>query len=410
MSRASATAAVLVADEASWGEDSSSYDLRLAVRGEVNAETAWQQTKIDSERTTQLLSDYTHPIRGPHSGSFTTPIWLPGHGAAITGAATADDHENVLGYVIGNTNASTSGTTVNGSSTTTSLAVAAASGIPAGSLITVGVKGDGRGDGQAAVVSSHGSSTIALLTALPAAPESGDVVYAMVVNHPWETPSSAAITSVRMAALSANRVSEMRGCWPRSLTFEGLNPGELPGASIEWGVSYPVDSTETFPSSTAMDTHNPAPCAGGSLFFQARGTTTRQTYDIREFGVTIGLGTQEKRGPGGLNTFQDIIGAVRGKQTVTATFVVDTGNASASPTWPGRWDSDSQDYHLLWTGNGAAAGQRLAFYMPNCCIVDRRPSQFSRSGINSERITVMGKTGLTTTSELTLSAWRLGSG
>jgi hypothetical protein len=410
MSRASALGAVLFADEAAWGEDVSTYDARVAVIGQVDA-SGLEHAKVDSDRTTQHLSDYTHPIRTVQGGTVRTRLYVPGHGSATTGAMSLDDHETLLGYAVGNASASASGTTVSGGgSTATSLTVAAAAGFAPGSIVFVGTLGDGRGNGQAAVVVSHAASTITLATALPGAPGNGDPVASAAMIYPFESASAASITPARFALLSANHSYEAHGCFPQSLTLEGLSPGELPVAEIGWGVSWWADSEETFPTATGMDTHNPAPCAGGSLFIQEAGTATRQTYSARAFRVSVDLGTAPLMGPDGGKEFQSVVGAVRTKQTVQIEIEVDAGNASEQPVWGTRWDSDTQDYHILYTLNGGSSGRRGAIYLPRACIVDRRPTQFAGDRVNRERIVFRGKTNSTTSSELVASAWRLAQG
>lgn len=410
MSRTSALGAVSYNEESAWAESNSAFATRLAVLGEVDC-SGLEQAKVDAARTVQYQSDYTHPIRSVMGGSFRTRMWLPGHGAATTGAISLDDHETLLGYVFGNATSSGSGTTISGGgATTTSLPVAAASGLAPGAIVWVGVLGDEGANGQASVVSTHAASTVALLVALPAAPADTEAVASSVMVYMHETPADAEIQSTRWLLQTANQEYSCHGVYPRSVTIDGLSPGEIPAIEVEWGVSRFEPTAATFPSATAVDTHNPAPIAAGSLFIQNRGTTTRQTVECRSFKVTIDLGVEPKMGPGGVGEFQHIVGAARGRQSVTVEFEVDADDANGSySTWAGRWDSDSQDYHLLYNFNGAASGRRMALYLPNACIVDRRPMQIG-GGINRERIVMRAKTGLTTTSARTLSAARLAFG
>jgi len=394
--------------ESAWCEASTTYGSRLAVLGEVDA-SGLTQSKDAPEIATQYMQEGTMPIRGVKGGSITTDIWIPGHGSSTaSGTPTAEEHETVLGAVIGNTTAGGAATTA--SAGTTTITTAAASGLTAGQIFWGGVKADGRMDGQAGVVSTHSSNTLTSLTAMPAAASGTDAIASAVMVYFTETPSSAAVASYRFRQLTADQQYAARGCFPQSISVTGFNPSEKPRASMSWGVSDWDPVSATFPSATAVDSFNPAPSAGGSLFFQARGTSTRQVYSCRTFEVSIDLGIVPLMAPGGNSAVQAIVGAVRGPAVITATFIVDAESATASPTWGGRWDSDSQFYHLLFNANGAASGQRVALYMPNCCITDRKPVQFSNNGINSERITVRAYMGTDTTSELTRSAFRIGLG
>lgn len=414
MSRSSANGAVEYAVETAstgWAEASAVFGSRLAVLGEVDV-SGLEHAKVDAQRTVQYVNDGTMPVRTTMGGTFKTDIWLPGHGSTTAGVVALEEHEDVLGYVVGNAASTGTGTTASGSPTVTSIPTAAANGLTPGGIVFPGSLGDAGGDGQAAVVATHAGSVLALLTALGAAPAAAAVIASSVMIHPTESPTAAALAlrSMRLRALSANQHYSMHGCWPQQLTLSGFNPGEIPRASVTWGVSRWSAAAATFPSAVAVDAFNPAPSAGGSLFVQARGTATRQTYKCRSFELNVDLGIKPVKGPGGVDGSQDTIGAVRGPQVVTVTFTVDAEDATATPTWGGRWDSDSQFYHLLFNANGAATGKRVAIYLPNCCIVDRKPVQMSADGVNRERITMRAYTGPTATSELTLSAWRLALG
>ena len=409
MGRSSALGAFNFEVESAWGETNTTFTSRVAVLDSVDP-SGLTHDKMPAARTVQYLQDYTHPVRGVMGGSFRTRLWLPGHGSTTAGAITVEELETLLGYVFGNVTSTGSGTTATAGATTTTIPTAAASGLTAGGIVFVGSLGDSGGAGQAAVVSSHAGSSLSLLTALPAAPANGAVVASSYCIYPNETASSATVPTIRALLLTANQQYACHGCYPQSVTIEGLSPGEVPSIVVEWGVSWWEPMAATFPTSNTVDTHNPAPSAAGSFFIQNRGTTTRQTYDVRELRVSIDLNTIVKRGPGGLNQYQAVTGAVRGGMSVEVSFVVDAESATTSPTWPGRWDSDSQDYHVLATWSGAATGRRGALYIPNACIVGAKPVQFSNNGINAERVTLRAKTGPTTTSELTLSAFRLALG
>jgi hypothetical protein len=391
-----------------WCEASTTYGSRLAVLGDYDV-SGLTQSKDEPERATQYAQEGTMPIRGVKGGSYNFDLWCPGHGSATdSGTPSVEEHETLMGVALGAVAAGGAATTA--SAGTTTITTAAASGLTAGQIFWGGVKGDGRMDGQAGVVSTHSSSTLTSLTAVPAAASGTDAIASSVMVYFNETVSSLAVANYRMRLLTADQQYAMRGMWPSSWALTGLNPGEKPRMSFGFGVSDWDPVSATFPSSTAVDSFNPAANAGGSLFFQARGTATRQTYVCRSFDLSIDLGVQPVMGPGGVGANQVVVGAVRGPAQITATFTIDSESATASPTWPGRWDSDTQFYHLLLNLNGAVSGKRVALYMPNCCITDRKPVQVGQNGINRETITVRAYMGTDTTSELTRSAFRIGLG
>lgn len=410
MTRSSALGAVEWENESAWAEDVSTYTYRADILDRVDV-SGLTHAKVPSARVVQYRNDYVMPYRGTMGGSFTTKLALTGFGSGTSGTlSTVAQTSRLLGYVIGNrAYSSTTGTTISGTgSSATSLNVAAASGFSAGSLLSVGTKGDGLGDGQWAAVSSHGTSTIALLTALPAAPTTnGHVVYTGDMVYPSESPSSSTITSLRFRLLTANLQIEAHGCFPTAISWEGLNPGEFPTVTITWGVSWWEYVSETFPSAVSADNFVPAVCAAGSVFMNAVGTATRAVKSVRSFTIDHQLGIVPVMGPGGVGEFQHIVGAYRTPDTVTVSYTLDSQAASATPTEPGLWDSDTQGYHLLYSLNGAASGKRVAFYFPNLKYVDEKPSQIDASGINGLRTTLRACTGGTTTSDLTLSAYRL---
>lgn len=408
MSRTSAVGAVEFATESAWGEVSSTFGSRLAVLGQVDV-TGLTQSKTDPERTVQYLQDGTMPIRGVKGGTFKTDVWIPGHGSSTaSGTPSLATHETLLGYVFGNATAGGAATTGSGG-TASAVTTAAASGLTAGQIVFGGLKGDGRADAQAGVVSTHSASTMSLLTAFPAAMSGTDQICSAVMLYGPNAASTAAVQAMRFRALTANQQYAMHGCFPQSVELSGFDNGGLPRASVTWGVSWWEPVSATFPSATAVDAFNPAPCAGGSLFVQSNGTATRQVYSARSLTISYNLGVTPLMGPGGVDSNQTIVGAVRSPEVVTVSFEVDAQTASASPTWPGRWDSDTQFYHLLYTCNSAASGKQVAIYLPNCCIVDRKPTQ-QGGGVNRERVTMRAYTGTVTTSEMTLSACRIGLG
>jgi hypothetical protein len=410
MSRDARLGAFLFEAETNFAENTSTFANRLLVLDAVDA-SGLEHARVNNPVTTQYGGDYGQPTKSVQGGSFTIRLHAPGHGSAVTGAFAATALETLLGYVHG-VLTSCAGTTINtAGATITNLPVAAASGNPAGGIVWTGVRGDGGGDGQPAVISSHAANAMPLLTALPNAPANGAVVYGGGLLHPNETPTSMAVTTIRAQLLTANHCYNVHGCYPTQIVYEGQNPGELLTVAITFAVSRWSDAAPTFPTGTAATAVPIQPNARGSLYVQARGTTTRQTYVCRSFRMTIDIGIRGEAGPGGVGEFQNVVSAHRLKHTVTVEFVVDSGNASAAPTWASRWDSDTTtDYHLLYDLCGAAAGMRKAFYLPNMCFTDRRPVQFNDGGINRERVMLQAKTGLTTTSELTLSSYRIALG
>lgn len=410
MSRNAALGAFLFEAESSWGENVTTYANRLTTVDPPDV-SGLEQAKIASNRTVQRMDEYSPPIRSVMGGSFTTKIYLAGHGSTTAGAISVEEHETILGYAIGNATSTGTGTTATAGATTTVIPTAAANGLTVGGIVFVGALGDAAGNGQPGLVSTHFSSNLTLLNALDAAPANGAVVASSVTIYPNGSASSATVTSTRWRILTANHCYECHGVFPMSISIDGLSPGEVPTATITWGVSWFADVAPTFPTATAGDTFVSAPNAAGSLFIREASTSTRDKYVCRSFRLNVDLGIVPLMGPGGVNAFQHIVGAVRTMHTVTAEVVVDTGSASASPTWASRWDSETTTYYnLLYGLNGAATGRRIAVCLPYCFLDDRRPVQLNDGGVNRERLFFRASSTATSTSEQSYSSWRLALG
>jgi hypothetical protein len=407
MSRSSALGVVAYEIESSWAENVATWGVRLPHVGKVDV-SGLTRAKQASNRLVQYVNDGTMPVQLPFAGTFSVSLYLTGHGSSTSGATTAGEVETFLGYVLGTSASTGTGTTFTGG-TASAPTTTSASGLSAGGIIFAGAIQDGGGGGQAAVISSHSSNTATLLTALPAAPTG--ICYSSVVMHPQEVPANAGVQSLRFRVLTTNLQYAMRGCFPASIEFTGLGPGEIPMANITFNVTHWSTRADTFPDTDTSDDFLPAANGGGSLFFNTRGTATRSTLLYRSFALTYQLGISTVKGPGGLwGEALDIVGAVRQPSQVTMEVMVDSENATTAPTHPGNWDSNTQFYHMLLTLNVASTGQRVAFYWPNICYDAEKPVQVDLNDINRVRLRFRAYTGPTTTNDLTLSVMRMAWG
>lgn len=408
MSRASTLQAIEWSPESSWAESSSSFSYRLLANGAVDL-SGLTHPRTPIGRTVQYRNDYGGTFLGPQGGSFSITLPLTGHGSSTSGSITVPtDLARFLSYVIGNTAASSSaGTTISDNlSTATALNTTAASGFSAGSIFWCGALGDGEAEGQAGVVSSHSGSVLTSLVALPAAPVSGAVVATGEMIYPTETPTSdASMTGLRMRFLSANLGFDVFGAFAQSLTWSFPFGGQ-PTVTVQMGVSRWADIATALPSAVSPQTYSPAPVSAGSFFINSRGTATRVTKNVRSVTLTHTLGVVPVQAPGGVGQYQTIVGAHRTPDEVILEYVVDAGDASTTPTETVAFDADT-DQHVLFNLNGAAAGKRVALYLPNACHIDERPTQMDMDGLNRVRKRLRAKVGPTTTNDLTLSAYRI---
>lgn len=412
MSRPSKLGTVLLKAESSWAEDNASMAGAIAIPtlGPVDL-SGIRAPKQASGRTVQGLQEGTMPHRMPWEIEFTVEFFLPGHGSAATGAVTATDVMTLLGWVLGNLNLLASGTTVNtAGATVTNLPVAAANGIPPGAIVFVGTKGDGGGDGQPVPVNSHAANAIALGLALPAAPANGAVVYGSEIVYPFESAANANVQSLRALLKTANLQQLVHGVFPKSITLT-FPTGERPRGSVTFGGSWAEYVAEAFPDTTAKNEFVPAPVAAGTFVLAPRGSTTRDATTVKtltSFSMTFDLGITPRTGYGGVNPYQNIIGATRAwrEQACSFELMVDSEAATTTPTEEGQSDSNTQFYQAMVNFNGAAPGQRLAMHFPNCCYAER-PVQSEADERNQKTIRMTAYKGTDDTSDLTASCFRL---
>ncbi len=396
--------AISYATEASFGEDVTTFaTLRLPITTPCDP-SGLKHMKQDPKRTVQYRNDGSQWILMTMSGQFKTKLYLTGHGSSCSGAVTAGLTETLLGYVLGNSAvAASSGTTATGGTASVPI-TAAASGFSAGSLCRIGSINDARGNGQFAAVSSHASNNLTLLTAIDAAPNNGDVIYAPVMMYPSENPTSASVQSLRFLLQTANLCYEAHGCYPSAITFAGLNPGEVPSIDITWEVSWWRYSTATFPSTVTAEVFQPAANAGGSVFVQNFGTVTRQKFTARDFSLTYKLGMEKLEGPGGVNQYQACVGARRLPDVIDVKFNIDADAQTLTPALDSlaTGTTGQQLLYTLSTSNGSAVG----FYLPNMAV-SQRSLQKNVKNINRYEFAARALCSTTTTSDLTLSALRM---
>ena len=395
-------------DEAAWGDTVTSMAgaKKITILEPIDV-SGLTHPMLESGRVTQYLQERTAGVPGVQQGSFSFRVYLCGHGSTTAGAITLSDLENLMGWVLGAVKATPAdGTTVNGGASTTTNAVTVASAtFAAGQLFRICTKGDGGADGQWGVVNTHTLTDLLSRTAFAAAPANGAVVYTAANVHTTEAASGSAISGYRFQIFTANKQFICHGCFPTGVTLD-LPISGLPTATITIGVSWFELTADTFPETTALTTHTPAPIAAGSFFLQTHGTTTRNTLSIRSFSLDVQLGVQPLMGPDGNNAYQAIVGARRMPSKITATVVVDALAAATNPTYWAAWLTNSA-HHILYSLS-TANGQAMAVYLSRVFYGGNRPTQNDMDGLNRTTLVFDASTNNVTTSELTLSALRIG--
>lgn len=348
---------------------------------------------------------------------FTTTFYLEGHGGTTAGSLTQTDLNKLLAHAVGNVHVAQQGTTVDTPTDADTFTVAGGS-LVAGGLIRVGALGDARGDGQFAAVDN--ASTVQLYTAMGAAPNASDVVYASQLVYPVSSVASGGIVTsdgstnnntLRFLLQTANLAFVCRGCVATGVTFE-LGAGTLPRVSITWSTIAWNPVSATFPSASAAASKGPSPIVNGSTFIQTKGTTTRSTDVVHDFAMSWDTNMLPLYGGGGENAGQNVVGWRRGPHRTTVSFSVEAQAVTASPTWHDYFATSSQAQtakSILWTGS-VVDGSAIGIWLPNCKPVGSVPTQADIDGLNRVPLTFEAMTNTVTTSELTLANWVLAQG
>lgn len=409
--RSSRLGAAAYSPETTFGDTSeTTFATRVPLLGTLDFSTlTWE--KVDVEELTQYQNNTPCLVKGVKNGEFTLRMPLTGLDGLASGAITGTDVGTLLGLVIGNSDTSNSGTTAAGVPTVNVVDVAAGPMIN-GSLIRFGEIGDTRGQGLAGPVLDGETvpTTINLAQDLVGAPIAADVVYAMQMVYPNESPDQQALTSTRWLLQSANEQVMCWGCFPTGVTFSNLNPGELPEVSVTFAVAAWTKVAETFPTTLPVATCAQAPVAAGALIKNDFDDTTAGWLNdaFRTFELTVNLETQALLGPGSTDANVNIIGAVRTKCMAEFSYTLDSEDAGTDT--PGdEWQACA--YKQITVTLSASEGKSLAFYFPKCQLMGSHPMQSDLDGLNRRVLNYrcFTRTELTD-SELTLSNFRIGIG
>lgn len=357
----------------------------------------------------------TQVIGAFNVGTFTTTFDLGGHGATSVASLTETDLAKLLAFAVGNSDWTQIGDAalVAASSTVTSLEGFGGTAV-AGGLWRVGDLGDTRAEGQGSIANAN-ADPLQLGVAIGAAPADGDNAYAHGMIYPVSNVSSGGIitaddsdssNTVRFLLYTANGVFVARGCVCTGITITGLNPGEIPQIALEWSAAAwgPLGSI-TFPPTESTDAKPPVPTAAGSFFINSVGTTTRVTDNPVAITFNVGQGMVPVPGPGGETVGQNVVGWRRKPEPSTLSVTFEAQAQTATPTY---WLTANPTVarHALYTLN-PVDGAAVSFYWPRL-IQTNNPLQEMTEEINTVTVEFECATGATTTSELTLSAWRMG--
>jgi hypothetical protein len=411
MSNPAVLNAVCYSAESVFGETTTTATtLRLNIAAPVDT-SGLKQDMIDPGLQKQRLMDGTTWIRGSMGGTFKTKLWLAGHGSSTSGATSIGLHETLIAnYVLGSAGAAAvsaaSGTTTTGG--TAAVWTTTASGtFAAGSLCRLGALGDTKGGGQFYAVGTHVTTSLTPLNQPPLAPANSDVLYSAVTGYLNST--TVAVTGLRFLLQNKNIQYLCHGCAPTAASWGGFGIGQAPYVEVTWETSWWEYSASTFPSTVTTETFTPVPCGGNTFWMNDVGTATNTSgaayRTVRDFTIDHKIDMHMLPGTGGVNAYQKYVGAIRGPDEVTISWVEDADATTTTPVMPGKADAGTAQ-HVMYTCS-SVAGKAMGFYFPNLCF-DSKPVQMNDNNINRFKITMKAYTGPTTTNELTSSGMRVG--
>lgn len=356
-------------------------------------------------RQNESAPGYLLPRAG---GAFEFTVPWSGHVTTTVAGLTEHWLQDLLSDGLGGGITAGVGGTI-ASATDADTFVTAGCTLTAGQIIRVGARGDARGDGQAGVVDTWAAQATQLLTALPAAPASPDVVYATQLAYPAE--ALAAGTSKRFfhGFGKATQQYHYLGCHLDGITFN-IPIGGLPTLKLRYRYAYWVRATVAVPTAVAMGSCKAVPIAGGSVMVQTVGTTTRALVNPAEIQLTLDLGLAAQEGPAsGQPDYGHINGWQRTHCVPTLSMLIPHPGAT---TYDALYDADGSStthQHILATLS-CQDGAALGFYMPRAYLVGPRPTHEEHNGLIYTRLTWRGREGTTITNDLTRSAIRLFGG
>ncbi len=340
---------------------------------------------------------------GVREGTLEFTTYWPGHSTPPTGAQTETWAQDLLSDGLGGGYTTNNGTTVSAATTGASVTFTSTSNWLAGLIGRIGDKTDSRGNGQAFVVNAV-ASPVTFLTALPATPNNGDVIYACQ-NAYHDESVSATLTTKRflLAHTTSGFQLHLLGCQLAGLKFS-TPVGGLPTVTWSYRVAFWDRGSMSTPSAIAQSDAFVAPIAGGSVFLQDFATSTRATVTPSEIDLSLEIGLEPIVGPGGSHALQHIVGWQR-----TMVKPILTLTLPAATAYETRFDLVNTSYtyqHILVTLN-PTAGRSVGFYMSRAFMIGARPSQVMDSNRQQYvKVTWLGTESTTTSTELTRSAIR----
>lgn len=404
---------VQFADETVFNEQSTSFTYRIPV-------LAVRPTFPGGRDTDRSLQNRLYKTRPGYLTSrslarLSIDFYLPGANADVASGALPATHwaHILLKDALGGSNVAGVGGVAGASATATSLPNATGTW-PRGSFVRAGQAGDGRAQGQAAVL---GATPASLLTALPGVPNAADVLRPSLMAYLTESLG----TSKRFLVAHADE-SGMQfifsGCHAESVTFRTVM-GELIVWTIDYVAAYWRPVTAATPSAATLENCNAQIVAGGQTFVANVGATTRPSSaedQSSEVSITLNMQLTPRFGQNqGTIRHAHVLGFVRTKDPTTPAGVITIQRPWSGTPWTEFLSdgSNSIQKHILLglnVGGGSAEseGRSVTIYTPRAYRIGDPPVRTDYQNLKFVTEMFALDEGPDETNDLTQSAFRVG--
>jgi len=375
----------------------------------ISATCSLEQSR-ENDQTVQSRKNVQRPgFVGVRTGTLEMVTLVPGLTTdPLAGPIVTNWSTDLLGWGLGGSLTADDGGTVSAGTSGSSFTLTGATITP-GAFIRIGVKNDGRCDGQAGVVSTFAAGVTTLLTALPGTPTAVDTARTTSTIYPTEANPTQTLRFL-FALTDSGAQFHCMGCQLESFSDEiDIASGRPMRRTWKYRIAYWDRSSVSIPSAVAMPNADTAPIAGGSLFVNTFGTAVRNIEECGSLTLALEMGLIPQMGPrASQEPYGNITGWVSNGCVPTLTWTVPYTNQAAAD-----FDLDGSDKtvfkHVMFTSNGTA-GRCQGFYLPRMFPVGTKPTYTAVNGLTYVTKVMRGTESTTTTSELTRSTIRFFQG
>ena len=263
-----------VASHASWAAGTAT---KLGIT--AYSESLEHEAVDDPEMQTDVRA---HPgvIPTIKSGSFDFSI----HAGCAESDEAANPEATLLSKVLGGIDSPAARTyAASGSHTTTTVQATNINNETAGALIVIGARGDGRGNGEARIVTAVAANQLTFIPAVSAAPEDDDQVLILTTVYYDEDADQQYLDFLSIGHATADQ-KQMAGCVATKAELTGSTPGEVPQFSFsmtpgDWQY-VPSGERDQLEPGTAPSRNDPPVDRGlGGFFMGNWGASPRTAFD-----------------------------------------------------------------------------------------------------------------------------------